>query len=190
MLTAEQFAQRPDPGHPEELVRGRIETVTVPKPRHGEICGQAYDLIRQHVEPRDLGRTLCRDSGVITERDPDTVRGADVAFYSFDRVPRGPLPDAYLGVAPDLVVEVLSPSDRWPKVIRKVGECLDAGVAIVVVLDDGHRRAHVFTADRSTRMLGPDDDLTLLGVLPDFRGRVAAFFERSLFSPVRGNSRR
>lgn len=61
--------------------------------------------------------------------------------------------------------------------IQKVGECLDAGVAIVVVLDDEHRRAHVFTADRSIRMLGPEDELTLPGVLPDFRAAVARFFE-------------
>jgi hypothetical protein len=44
----------------------------------------------------------------------------EVAFYGYVRVPKGPLPDRYLDVPPDLIVEVLSPSDRWPKVLAKV----------------------------------------------------------------------
>ncbi|HWE38180.1 MAG TPA: Uma2 family endonuclease, partial [Isosphaeraceae bacterium] len=95
-LTAEQFGRRPDPGYPEELVRGTIVPMPPPRPRHGQICGEAYFLLRQAAEEHDLGHVVCNDSGVITERDPDTVRGADVAFYSYDRVPKGPLPDGYL----------------------------------------------------------------------------------------------
>src|SRR4051812_1645700 len=108
LLTAEEFAERPDPGYPEELVRGRIVPMTVPKPRHGEICVEACFILKSWVRDHDLGRVLSNDSGVITQRGPDTVRGADVAFYSYTRVPKGPLPDRYLDVAPDLVVEVLS----------------------------------------------------------------------------------
>jgi Uma2 family endonuclease len=120
LLTAEQFAGRPDPGYPEELVRGRIEPTAVPKPRHGEICGKAVRIFGNPAEDHDLGRVISNDSGVITERGPDTVRGADVAFYSFARVPKGPLPDRYLDVPPDLIVEVVSPGDRWPILPAKV----------------------------------------------------------------------
>ncbi len=80
LLTAEQFAQRPDTGYPEELVRGRIVPMTMPKPRHGEICGRAVRILGNFVEDHDLGRVLSNDSGVITERGPDTVRGADVSL--------------------------------------------------------------------------------------------------------------
>ena len=52
-----------------------------------------YRILGNHVYDNDLGRVLSNDSGVITERGPDTVRGADVCFYSFVRVPKGPLPD-------------------------------------------------------------------------------------------------
>src|SRR4051812_27124683 len=93
LLTAEQFADRPDPGYPEELVRGRIVRMPPPRPRHGATCGNAYYVLRMFVDQNDLGRVFCNDTGVITERGPDTVRGADVAFYSYDRVPKGPLPD-------------------------------------------------------------------------------------------------
>ena len=119
LLTAEQFADRPDPGYPEELVKGRVVPMAVPKPRHGEICVNAVFIFNTHVKANDLGRIVGNDSGVITECGPDTVRGADVAFYSFARVPKGPLPDRYLDIPPDLIVEVLSPTDRWPKVLAR-----------------------------------------------------------------------
>jgi Uma2 family endonuclease len=176
LLTAEQFAERPDPGYPEELVKGRIVAMSVPKPRHGEICGNAVYFLGAHAREYDLGRVLSNDAGLITARGPDTVRGADVCFYSFARVPKGPLPDRYLETPPDLVVEVLSPSDQWPKVLAKVVEYLDAGVSVVIVLDDKRRRAQIFTAD-DNRLLGPDDELTIPELLPGFAVAVWRFFE-------------
>jgi Uma2 family endonuclease len=177
LMTAEEFAARPDPGYPEELVRGKIVPTPMPKPRHGEICSKADRIVGVHAEERDLGRVFCNDTGVITERGPDTVRGADISFYSFARVPKGPLPDRYLDVAPDLVVEVLSPGDRWPKVLGKVAAYLDAGTTVVLVLDDQRCMAHVYRADGMTRLLGADEELTIPDVLGDFRVRVGRFFE-------------
>ena len=177
LLTAEEFGRRPDPGYPEELVRGRIIRMPPPKPRHGQICGQAVYLLRRFLEEHDLGHVLCNDSGVITQRGPDTVRGADVAFYTFARVPKGPLPTEYLGVAPELVLEVRSPGDRWPAVLAKVAEYLNAGVLVVGVLDDESRTAHLFYADRPGRILGPDDELGLPDLLGDVRVPIRRFFQ-------------
>lgn len=176
LVTAEEFAQRPDPGYREELVRGRIVPMSQPKPRHGEICNRVGRILGNWAEDRDLGRVLSNDTGVITERGPDTVRGADVSFYSFARVPKGPLPDRYLDVPPELVVEVLSPMDRWPKVLAKVAEYLDAGTTVVLVLDDQRRVAHLYRADGTTRLLGVDEDLTIPDLLGDLRVRVERFF--------------
>jgi len=177
LLTAEEFAERPDPGYPEELVRGRIVPMPQPKPRHGEICNKAGRILGNHTEERDMGRVLSNDAGVITERGPDTVRGADISFYSYARVPKGPLPDRYLDTAPDLVVEVLSPGDRWPNVLRKVAEYLDAGVTVVLVLDDQRRQIQIYRADGTTRLLGAEEELALPDLLGDFSVRVARFFE-------------
>lgn len=177
LLSAEEFARRSDPGYPEELVRGRIIRTPPPKPRHGEVCGNVGFHLRLHVQARDLGRILSNDSGVVTQRGPDTVRGADIAYYSYARVPRGPLPDAYLDVAPDLVAEVLSPDDRWPKVLEKVAEYLNAGVLAVLVLDPERRTVHVFTLDEPVRVLSDTDELTLPGLLDDFRVETHRFFE-------------
>lgn len=177
LLTAEQFAVRPDPGYPEELVRGRIVAMPMPRQRHGEICGRVVRILGNWVEEKDLGRVLSNDTGVITERDPDTVRGADVSFCSYTRMPQGPLPDYYLDVAPDLVVEVVSPSDRWPKVLAKVAEYLDAGTAAVLVLDDARRVAHLYRADGATLLLAATDELTVPEMLGDFSVKVSQFFE-------------
>jgi Uma2 family endonuclease len=176
-LTAEEFARRPDPGYPEELVRGRIVPMPPPTRRHGQICSQTVYLYRRFLEDHDLGQVLSNDSGVITERGPDTVRGADVAFYSYNRIPRGPLPADYGEQPPELVVEVRSPSDRWPKILIKVAEYLNAGVLAVVVLDDDSRTALLCMADQAPRRLGPEEELSIPEILPGFSVPVRRFFE-------------
>jgi Uma2 family endonuclease len=176
LMTAEEFARRPDPGHPEELVRGRIVPMPVPDRRHGQICNKVGRILGNFAEEQDLGHVLSNDSGVVTERGPDTVRGADVAFYSYLRLPRGPLPQAYGPEMPELIVVVRSKSDRWPRLLAKVAEYLDAGVSIVVVLDDEQSTAHIFTPDRN-QILGRDEDLTLPGILPGLSVAVRRFFE-------------
>jgi Uma2 family endonuclease len=176
LMTAEEFAERPDPGYPEELVRGRIVPMSVPDRRHGQICSKADRILGYFSEQHDLGHVLSNDSAVITERGPDTVRGADVAFYSYDRLPRGPLPKTYGPEVPELIIEVRSKSDRWPKVLAKVAEYLDAGVSVVVVLDDDETQAHVHTAERS-QILGADEKLKFPEILPGFSYAVRRFFE-------------
>src|SRR5688572_15728453 len=134
LLTAEEFERLPDVGLA-ELVRGRVEPVNMPTPRHGEVCFNVARILDAFVRANKLGRIVTNDSGIITERDPDTVRGADVAYYGYARVPKGPLPRGYLPIAPDVAVEVLSEDDRWPRLLRKIGEYLKAGVLAVCVLD-------------------------------------------------------
>src|SRR5438874_4268932 len=90
LLTAEEYGRRPDDGRKTELVRGEVVEVNMPYPRHGQICCQIAYLLRRFQEDRPIGHVLTNDSGVVTEHDPDTVRGPDVAFYSFTRVPPGP----------------------------------------------------------------------------------------------------
>jgi Uma2 family endonuclease len=178
LITAKEFGRRPDPGYPEELVRGRIVAMPPPDRRHGKVCGQSYYLLRQFVDTHDSGHVMCNDSGVITERDPDTVRGADVAFYSYARLPKGPLKPGYGPEVPELVFEVRSAGDPWRKIIRKVAEYLTAGVLTVVVLDPAKRKAHVFSGEEEDPVvLGAEDELTLPDLLPGFRVPVHRFFD-------------
>ena len=177
LLTAEEYANLPDPGVPQELVRGTIVTMPVPGRRHGYVCMRVGRILGDFVESRDLGRLFSNNTGVITGRSPDTVRGADVAYYSFARLPKGPVPDGVGPEIPELVVEVRSPSDRWREVQAKVSEYLKAGVLAVVVLDPDSETGHVFTSDDPPRTLAASDDLVLPGVLEGFRVPVGRFFE-------------
>ena len=133
-------------------------------------------ILGNYAEDHDLGHVLCNDSGVITERGPDSVRRADVAFYSYAKLPKGPLPQSYPAVPPDLIFEVMSPSDRWPKVYAKVAEYLDAGVSIVGVLDPERQQLLLFNGDAPVRILNETDELTLPTLLGDFRVVVGKFF--------------
>ncbi len=153
-----------------------LET-TPPDRRHGHVCSKADRIFGNWVEEHDLGRVMSNDSGVITERDPDTVRGPDVAYHSFERLPRGPLSKGYGPEVPELVVEVRSTHDRWRDVLEKVMEFLDAGVLVVLVLDPDAQSAHVFAANDPPRTFGPDDELTIPSMLAGFSTRVGRFFE-------------
>ena len=176
LMTAEEFERRPDPGYPEELVRGRLVRLPFPDRREGYVCTNAAVLVGEHVERLALGRVMI-GTGLVFERDPDTVRGADVAYYSFARLPRGPLPKGSGPEIPELVVEVRSTHDRWQDVQEKAVEYLKAGVVVVLVLDPERQTGHVFHADGPPTTLNEADELTLPGILEGFRVRLDRFFE-------------
>ena len=177
LITAEEFRLLPDDGTPRELVRGRIVAMTVPAPRHGYFCALIVFFLNEFVRPHDLGRIMCNDAGVVTERDPDTVRGPDVSYYSYARLPKGPLPEGYLKIAPEAAFEVRSPRDRWPATNARANELLGAGVTVVCVLDPKTESVTVYTNDNPPQPFYKGDVLTLPDVLPGFELPIARLFE-------------
>src|SRR5688572_14477218 len=109
-LTAEQFAALPDPadGARQELVRGVVVAMPPPRFRHGKLQFHVAKVLDRFVEPRGLGQVVT-ETGVVTARDPDSVRAPDVSYWSVGRVPLDAEPDVYPEAAPDLCVEILSP---------------------------------------------------------------------------------
>jgi len=175
-VTAEDFARRPDSGLSEELVRGQIVMSPLPGVRHGIVCNRLGKVLADFVDDRGLGYVVNNDSGVITSRNPDTVRGPDVSYYSFDRLPKGDPPKGYNPSPPELACEVLSPSDRWDEAIAKAGEYLGAGVLVVLVLDPEARTATVFEAAKAPATLGAGGVLRLDAALPGFEVMVERLF--------------
>jgi Uma2 family endonuclease len=178
LLTAEEYMALPDSfDGPTELVKGVLVTMPPARPRHGEICARISYFLQRYLEDTGVGRVVSNDSGMVTERDPDTVRGPDVAYYSYARVPKGPLPEGLLLVAPELVFEVRSPSQRWSELHVKIAEYLNVGVLVVCVLDDETRMVHAFFADRGSQVFAADEEFSVPDVLGDFRVTVRRFFE-------------
>jgi Uma2 family endonuclease len=177
LLTAEQYRLLPDPGQPTELVRGNIIMMSNPGARHGYLCNRIGRLLGNFVEDHDLGFVFSNDSGVVTEHDPDTVRGPDIAFYSYQRIPKDPgPPEGYPELPPELAIEVLSPNDVWKKVLAKVAEFLSAGVNTVCVVDPDRRDVTLFHPDRSTEKLFGDQLLSFPLHLPGFSVPVSRLF--------------
>lgn len=178
-LTIDEFVKRFDQGPPVELVRGKVIPLSPPKPYHGFVCLNAAAILREYVKAHELGYVLSNDSGVVTGRNPDTLRGADIAFYSHAKVPKGSLQPGgpYLEVVPDLVVEVRSPSDGWPAILEKVADSLNAGVPVVAVLDPEFRNLQVDSVDAPVRLIEEDQPWSLPEILPGFAENVRRFFE-------------
>jgi Uma2 family endonuclease len=176
LLTAAEFAARYGGVHA-ELVKGIVKEYPVPFPKHGMICSRIDRLLGNHVEANDLGRVMCNDSWVQTGSNPDTVRGADVCYSSYARLPRGPMPEGLLSAAPDLVVEVRSGSDRWNAILAKVAEYLTAGVRVVAVLDPASASASVYRLDELQQIFHNSDQLTFPDVLPGFAVVMSRLFE-------------
>lgn len=176
LMTVEEFAKLPPSNTLNELVRGRIVEMNRPKFRHGKIVSRICRILDEFVEARDLGHVTGGDAGIITQRDPDTLRGTDASFTSFQRLPEDVDLDNYVDAAPEIVFEVRSPSDRWSKILEKVAEYLNAGVLRVCVLDPPTRTIHVYLPDQPEFQLTEDDELTLPEMHEDFREPVSRFF--------------
>jgi Uma2 family endonuclease len=180
LLTAEEYLALPDDGRVTELIQGRIVEMNQPESLHGFYCSNISGLLRDFVRPRHLGRVVSNDSGVVTRRAPDSVRGGDVLFYSYARVARGTALRGYWP-APDLIFEVKSITDRWVEVISKAQEYLEANVRVVVVVDPHEQRAHVYSPDLAPFVIEVPNQLdlgTLLpDVLPECKLTIREFFE-------------
>jgi Uma2 family endonuclease len=139
LITAEEFGRLPDPpdGSQQELVRGEIEIMPPPKPRHGVCCFKVLLRVGTFVDQHQRGTIVCNDTGFILERDPDTVRGPDISFWTRERLPE--IPDDYTEIAPDLAIEVISPSDVFSKVQRRVRDFLASGVRLIWLVETVNR---------------------------------------------------
>ena len=177
LMTAEEFLKLPDSGRPMELKRGVPVMMNVPGARHGEVCLQIGHLLKEFLKGRNLGRGLSNDAGIVTERNPDSVRGADVTYYSLSRLPHGPAPSGYPSNAPEVVFEVLSPSDSWSESLAKTAEYLKTGVLAVVLCDPEDETLHVCRPNSPPIALTASETLVLPEIHEDFRILASRFFE-------------
>jgi Uma2 family endonuclease len=140
----------------------------------GPVGAAFTSYLFQHVKPRRLGRVYSAESGFIIFPGRELLRAPDVAFVRADRVPHGIR--GFPQLAPDLVVEVISPTDVKIAVMTKADMWLDAGVRLVWVADPDDQTITVLGPDRTSRLLRQGDVLDGGEVLPEFRVPVLDFF--------------
>ena len=175
--TVEDLYVMPDDGYRYELQAGLLICEPRPGFRHGRIVATITEMLVTHVRPRRLGVVLAGDSGFILARKPDTLRGPDVAFVSYDRFERsGDTVGAFAG-APDLAVEVLSPSNTPAAMHAKVADYLAAGTRRVWVVDPETQTVTVYASLLSPHVRGEDDMLDGEDVIPGFTVRVGDIFD-------------
>ena len=168
LMTADDLLRLYGKGVRGELIRGVLHEKMSSGVRHGKIAMLLGSKFVTHVEPAGLGHVFGSDSGVLLERNPDTVREPDLAYVSAERLPLDADVDGYCPVPPDLVVEIKSPSDSEREVDDKASMWLSFGVRMALVINSETRTIRVRRPDLPTVILTIDDTLDGGEVLPGF----------------------
>ena len=175
LLSMAEFEKLPEEdAYRIELVRGRMVRSPRPASLHGALTVRLAYRLHEFVESRGRGVVLA-DVGVVTSRDPDTVRGPDIAFYAPERIPETSYATSFWG-PPDLAVEITSPSNRVSEMREKVAEYLESGVRCVWVVDLPTRSVSVHGSGGAVRTVTEGGVLEGDDVLPGFRLSLAWFF--------------
>ena len=177
LLTAEDLLRLYSKGVRGELIRGELCETMPSGGKHGEVVVNMVIPMGSHIRSRRLGRLAASDSGVLLERDPDTVREPDIAYISAERLPLDVEVTGYYEVVPDLVVEVVSPGDSAREVMDKALMWLSYGTRLVWAVNPASRTVDVYRPEERTVTLGVDDALDGLDVLPGFTCPVNDIFD-------------
>jgi Uma2 family endonuclease len=173
-VTGEELLALGDIGR-SELIEGEIIAMPPTSDVHGNIESNIDVALKPFVRRHKLGRVMTGEVGIYIRRDPDTARGADVVFISNARLAqRGK--SAFLDVAPELVVEVMSPEDRWNEVMKKLADYFSIGVRLVWVIDAETQSVYAYRSLTDVRHFTAHDTLPGDDVLPGFVLPVAEIF--------------
>lgn len=177
LMTADELYALPSSGGPCELVRGERRMMTPAGYDHGRIENRLNYLLTHFVEQHSLGGVLTSDSGFLLARNPDTVRAANVAFLCRDRVDPPDRNGPYYPGAPDLVIEIVSPSDRTGEIDEKVQDWLGHGCQVVWLVNPKWRTVTIYRSRIDIKVLTEADTLEEPTLLPGFSLLVGKIFD-------------
>lgn len=177
-LTATEFLTHPAAAGPSELVRGDIHVMTPASGAHGVVVGALFRALDAFVEERKLGLAFPDNTGFLLPGLGDTVRSPDVAFVAAGQLPSDGIASGWLALAPDLIAEILSPSESKKELEAKLSDYRTAGTRLIWIVDPEQRVVSIQDGDRPERLLTEDEILDGGSVLPGFALPVARLFFR------------
>ena len=176
LITGEEFYRRPELGRC-ELVKGKLkEMPPATGHSHGRAELEVAYYLREYVVENELGQVMVGEVGIYTEREPDSVRAADVLFISHERFNQVQS-DSFLDVPPELIVEIMSPTNSWEDMHQKLKEYFDVGVDTVWVIEPSNRAVQVYRGIDDVQTLEAGDTLTGDGPLDGLTIDVAVLFK-------------
>ena len=175
-ITAEDFERIAPVLGPSELVRGEIVPTSPGGVEHSSVTVRIVVLLELHNRKVRRGRVLSNEAGIVVRQRPDTVRGADVVFISYKRLPASEDWKGFLRHRPELVVEVLSRDDSWEKMEAKIADYHAFGVDMIWVADPQTVSVRRYPRGGEPSVLNPKDVISGGSFLPGFRCKVAKFF--------------
>lgn len=175
-ITLAEFIALPD-GDPYrlELEAGRVVREPAPGFRHGRVASRLSRILWTVSGDAGHGEVFF-DMGFLLTRDPPTVRIPDLAFVSATRLAENATDEVFLATAPDLAVEVLSPSNSASEIQRKAFEYLDAGARLVWIVDPAEETVTVYRARDDIRVLGVGETLDGTAALSGLEVEVGELF--------------
>jgi Uma2 family endonuclease len=175
LISADELL-RMGPGR-RELVRGEVREMPPAGGEHGVRAAHIVYLLKDFAIRNGVsGKVFGAETGFIVGSSPDTVRGADAAYMSDERLPGGNVPKEFVRGAPDLAVEVMSPGDTLGEVEEKVDQYLSAGSRLVWVVNPLRSTVTIYRPSARPKMLVMEDVIDGGEVLPGFRVKVAEVF--------------
>jgi Uma2 family endonuclease len=176
LVTAEDLLRLPDDGFRYELIRGELRKMAPAGHWHGRITINVTTPLDRHVRAHHLGVVYAAETGFKLASDPDVVRAPDVAFIRQERVDEVGDVEGYWPGAPDLAVEVVSPSDTYGDVEEKVLDWLEAGARMVIVVMPRRRTVTVYRSLSDIVVLTEHDTLDGGDVVPGWTLPVREIF--------------
>lgn len=176
-ITAAEFEHHPAANERAELVRGSIRMMSPASPVHGLVSARIVHLIATYLSTHQLGVCFADSTGYALPNLDNTVRAPDASFVRADRLPPEGVGYGFFQLAPDLAVEVLSPSESRADIQEKLSDYLVAGTALVWLIDPATRTVSVIARAGQLHTLVVGERLTGGAVLPGFSCEVSALFE-------------
>jgi Uma2 family endonuclease len=177
-ITPDEFLTHPAATRTSELVRGVVREMTPAGGAHGVVAAAIFRALDRFVEDNHLGMCFSHNTGFALPGVENTVRSPDAAFVRLDRLPVDGSDSGWITVAPDLVVEIISPNETPSQLKEKLRDYRATGTTLIWAIDPMTRTVVIHSSHAPDRVVSSDATLDGESVLPGFELPVRRLFER------------